>query len=249
MEKLQVCINDKSLSREGEVALRFDHGQRESLLTQEIVSDGITSLHLNERLNSAEEIAKLTRTLLCSRQLRTLSVSYNNLGAKLGTLIEALSAGRLASAGLLPELRSLNLTGNALGDQTFAMLGAALANGALPRLSHLMVTGNRLTTIAPLVDAATCGPLGLEVLKCENNAVEDESIEAFVSAVRDGRFPKLHALWLGGNKLTDKGLQALALVVGEGAQIQTVSLSLNHFSHGGMEEFRERVGSSARLIW
>eukprot|EP00966_Prymnesium_polylepis_P305174 7052229-Prymnesium_polylepis.1 len=183
---LAVCVGgptalaggaEKKLPQKAETAsVRFDVAQRESLLSQELAADSTVSLHLNERLESPEALAALTRTLIAARRLQVLSLAYNGLGERLGALVEAMGAvrrldlqreppsirppspkpsGRLGPSGILPELRRLNLTGNALGDTTFGPLAAVLHAGGLPRLTHLELCGNRLTTLAPLVDAAT----------------------------------------------------------------------------------------------
>jgi len=143
--------------------------------------------------------------------------------------------------------------------------------GGLPRLTHLELCGNRLTTLAPLVDAATAttdgttapdgangtgnaneadGPRRLEVLKCDHNALDDASVVATVRAAHAGRLPCLHTLWLGANKLGDPSLEALSSWVSEEAtKLRSLNLALNYFSHNGKQKLQAGARAEVRITW
>ncbi|KAL1526038.1 hypothetical protein AB1Y20_020859 [Prymnesium parvum] len=206
-----------------------------------------TTIHLDEPMKTTDEVVALSLKIACSPNLEVLNLPYNRLGDKLDILIQALSAGRLSCEGLLPNLRALNLCGNAMNDETFSTLMIALEMGGLPNLSMLDVSSNRLTTLAPLARAAEAMPLKLSVLKAEYNSLE--SLDAIVDATVGGRFPLLHTLWIAGNLLSDNSLEALGKVVGKGSSLRTVHISMNYFTYQATEALQAGAASSVHLVW
>jgi len=226
---------------------RLDTGSENALKSD------VTSLHLNGRLLTAEEVAGLTRVILSSPALQVVSLAYNRLGGQIGSIL-ALGA---ATNGLL-QVSNLTLSGNSLGDGGLGAIASAMELGGLPKLKHLDVSGNQLTTLAPLTRVAgPHRPLQVETLKAENNLIHDESVQALTAAIHDGHLTRLGTLWLGGNELSDPSLRCFgALLSEESNTLRTIHLSLNRFGYAAKmaleatQEASVAAGRPAvRLVW
>ena len=210
-------------------------------------SDAI-NLHLNGRIETPAHLVELTRAMACLPRLQVLSLAYNRLGDKIGTLIGAMGPATL------PELHRLVLSGNSLGDLGICALANTLHLDGLPKLTQLDISSNQITTLTPLVRAAESHRdrrLSLEMLNAEHNFTRDESVEAIASAVHQAHLPCLHTLWMGGNELSDRSLQALEGIMRKGStcNLRTFHLSLNHFTGEAKDALQRSADESVRLVW
>ena len=157
------------------------------------------------------------------------------------TLAEALSAG------LLPHLEELDISGAGLGPYGSRAISDALRTSALPRLRRFRVGFNRLgrdgvsnvaaalqAGVAPLLDVLDLsgndlGEFGTTALAQALPALPQllhlnlsvcslgAGVRALVDALRGGAIPRLELLDLGGSALGDSGLVALTGAVRAGA--------------------------------
>ncbi len=63
--------------------------------------------------------------------------------------------------------------------------------------------------------------------------ITDEGLEAFASAAVAGKLMNLHVIYLGSNKITDKGVQALSAAITKMPNLQVIDLSDNKITDKG----------------
>eukprot|EP00966_Prymnesium_polylepis_P248345 5741827-Prymnesium_polylepis.1 len=93
---------------------------------------------------------------------------------------------------------------------------AAIATGALGRLTRLFLGGNRIGNpgIRAIANACTGGALvGLEQLMLFKNRISDEGMISLAEAIGKGALANLEALDLRYNRISDAGMKVFAEVV------------------------------------
>jgi len=141
----------------------------------------------------------------------------------------------MLGAGALPGVMRLDL-GISVGDAGALALAAALDRGALPRLTHLLLTRTAIgdAGLVALAPALRRRP-ALEVLDLYGNPLGDEGLAALVAPPppagapppTTGGLAKLKVLSLQRTQITDAGCATLAAALDSGALPALEELYLN----------------------
>ncbi|CAM9111853.1 unnamed protein product [Pylaiella littoralis] len=157
--------------------------------------------------------------------LKTLDVSNNDVGVGGTTEI----AGALSGGGA-PQLESLSIGYNNVGDEGAAALGRA----AGLRLASLDLSGNALSGVG--VGAVLSAP-GLREAKLFHNACGDEGVPLVLKALVAGG--TVETLDLGANGLTGAGFEALLPGLAACSSLQTLEVGANANDDRAEEAIRQ----------
>ena len=136
------------------------------------------------------------------------------------------------SLWLMPQLQSLNLMGNHLGDAAIKALAPYLKD--CPNLQSLNLALNNLgdAGIKTLAFYLTDCP-NLQSLNLGWNKISDAGLQTLASSLKD--CPNLQSLDLGGNNLRGAAMQALAPHLKDCPNLQSLNLRNNYLGDAGMQ--------------
>ncbi|KAL1518602.1 hypothetical protein AB1Y20_002890 [Prymnesium parvum] len=163
----------------------------------------LLTLVLSRGSISDDGVAWLTAALhvgTCPR-LRALDLHRNRIRGR----------GLAQLARLLGEVRTLELSENAITDESAAEMAAAIAAGGMPALETLGLHSNEVGDrgVRGIVRAGEEGALrDLRELVLWNNQV-DQAVHELAEAIEKGRFPSLKELYLEGNRFGSAGKAAI----------------------------------------
>ena len=113
---------------------------------------------------------------------------------------------RFSANGALPQLETLLLSRNEIGDIGISALASACASGALPQLNRLVLS---------------------------ENAIGDVGLSSLAAAVGNGALASLDTLDLSENEIGEAGMTAFADAVGKGAlaSLKKIVVDTKHERH------------------
>ena len=203
----------------------------------------------------AEEAAVLAEALEAAHEMGVTTTAFN-LGVASNRLPDSALPPiiRAIECGALPQLRTLMLEGNQVGDAGVRML-APLLGGQLSHLEELglgkLITTAGVQVLGGLWDAGGLSKLGKFNLQL-NSQMGDEGAAVVARALRAGCMPRLNTLYLNKIGMGDAGADALAAAVAGAPKLQLMVVGGNSFGERAANALKEacaRVGGKAHKTY
>ena len=197
-------------------------------------------------VSAGETLAAAAQTLDAKRIGAV--VALDDDGSIVGVLSERDIVRHVARQGA----SALNLN---VGDDGMKVISLCIANGSLPNLKSLFLTNNYIgdTGMTAFADALRMVPsvalANLEELSLSRNLIGDTGMMAFAKAIKPtdkspmGPLASLKYLKLGGNKIGDVGMETFADAIASGAMgsLLSLNLAINMISDVGMVLFARAI--------
>jgi Leucine-rich repeat (LRR) protein len=167
--------------------------------------------------------------------LTALNLSYT------GDSVDAMSAFCSAvQTGLIPNLATLRMQGNAIGDniEKMVLFSRAIDSGNLRNLAVLDFSGNKIDDSSVLFLTLKPSMLhSLAVLILNENRIGDSVAENIFNALRDGNLPSFTEFHAAYNKIGKIGMQAFeeAVKAGRFGGLTILDLSRNELGDQSMD--------------
>lgn len=149
----------------------------------------------------------------------------------------------------LPNLKSLYLPDNQIGDVGITALANALGKGALPSLQYLDLECSAIGDVGmiALSNALGKGALpSLMDLDMDGNAIGDAGMQAFANVLGNGALPNLKHVYLSDNQIGDVGITALAdALMKQFPALVSLNLYNNEISDVGMAALTDALRTKA----
>ena len=153
-------------------------------------------------------------------ELQNLQLNDKDLGdAGVCSMVEGLGPGSL------PSLIDLDLDGNKFGPAGAEALAAAFRRGAMPNLVYLDLQNNNLGSQGSTLLSPVLRKLPLERLILNDCNLPGDLASLFGDLGKDD-FNKLEALYLRGNKITNKGCATISEAVCRGMLPALITVEL-----------------------
>uniref|UniRef100_A0A0G4G1D9 EF-hand domain-containing protein n=1 Tax=Chromera velia CCMP2878 TaxID=1169474 RepID=A0A0G4G1D9_9ALVE len=176
--------------------------------------------------------------------LKTLDLSNRDLDERAGAFFQQLP----------PSLEHLLLNGNRLRRVSVERLSPVFASGGLPNLLSLDLSGNPLgpSGLKALVTGLTSAPhsLPLQSLKLAHTKAKAEGVEALGEAVKAKKLTSLQTLDLEGNNIMSAGVHHLASAVKAGGlpHLRTFVLKNNFLTEPEVRSDQREFTPIAELL-
>ena len=156
--------------------------------------------------------------------------------------------------GAMPQLQSLFLDNNNIGDAGIIALSDSLPRRAMANVTVLNLNGNQIEApgMASLLHAIARGAMaGLLDLRLAGNRIGDDGMKALSSALARGALPQLRVLVLNHNKIGDAGCSALAeaAAMGAMARLEDLYIGSNRFRDAAKETLKSACRVQGIKVW
>jgi len=206
------------------------------LQNRHITALDISDNALGGRTGSGTCIASLCEALRASKQLASLDLGHNRLGAKGCEAVAAAVAGAVS-------LTDLSIRGNAVGDRGAQALVQAIRPPA--KLESLDLSDNGLgDAAAPALADLLLATTPLRMLDVSWNALGPGGAVVVAEALQTSSLSRFSLAW---NGIGDRGAVALGQALSVNASLEFLDASSNRVGTSGAVAIAESLGSNTSL--